>query len=71
VIINPLRVNSAGVEKLQRHPYLSFEQAKAIYELRRKKIHLDSITQLKKVDCFTEQELKRLTPYLSFERHVR
>lgn len=71
VIINPLRVNSAGVEKLQRHPYLSFEQAKAIYELRRKKIHLDSITQLKKVDCFTEQELKRLTPYLSFERNVR
>lgn len=71
VIINPLCVNSAGVEKLQRHPYLSFEQAKAIYELRRKKIHLDSITQLKKVDCFTEQELKRLTPYLSFERHVR
>ena len=71
VIIDPLRVNSAGVEKLQRHPYLSFEQAKAIYELRRKKIHLDSITQLKKVECFTEQELKRLTPYLSFERYVR
>ena len=71
VIIDPLRVNSAGVEKLQRHPYLSFEQAKAIYELRRKKIHLDSIAQLKKVECFTEQELKRLTPYLSFERHVR
>lgn len=71
VIIDPLRVNSAGVEKLQRHPYLSFEQAKAIYELRRKKIHLDSIAQLKKVECFTEQELKRLTPYLSFERYVR
>ena len=71
VIINPLRVNSVGVEKLQRHPYLSFEQAKAIYELRRKKIHLDSIAQLKKVECFTEQELKHLTPYLSFERHVR
>lgn len=71
VIINPLRVNSAGVEKLQRHPYLSFEQAKAIYELRRKKLHLDSIAQLKKEDCFTEQELKRLTPYLSFERNVR
>ena len=71
VIIDPLRVNSAGVEKLQRHPYLSFEQAKAIYELRRKKIHLDSIAQLKKVECFTEQELKRLTPYLSFERYAR
>ena len=71
VIITPLSVNRAGVEKLQRHPYLSFEQAKAIYELRRKKIHLDSIAQLKKVECFTEQELKRLTPYLSFERHVR
>jgi competence ComEA-like helix-hairpin-helix protein len=65
--IEPLRVNSATLERLQRHPYLSFEQAKAIYELRRKKIRLESIAPLQRLDCFTEEELQRIAPYLSFE----
>jgi competence ComEA-like helix-hairpin-helix protein len=65
--IEPLRVNSATLERLQRHPYLSFEQAKAIYELRRKKIRLESIAPLQRLDCSTEEELQRIAPYLSFE----
>ena len=65
--VEPLRVNSARVETLQRHPYLSFEQAKAIYELRRRKIRLKNIEQLRDLDCLTEADLLRLQPYLSFE----
>jgi hypothetical protein len=57
----------AHVESLQRHPYLSFEQAKAIYELRRRKIRLKSIDQLRTLDCLSESDLLRLQPYLSFE----
>ena len=57
-----------NVERLQRHPYLSFEQAKAIYELRRKKIHLDNIEQLQRLDCFTDEQLQQLLPYLNFEQ---
>ena len=67
VKVAPLRVNIAHVESLQRHPYLSFEQAKAIYELRRRKIRLKSIDQLRTLDCLTEDDLLRLQPYLSFE----
>ena len=67
VITNPLRINSTRPESLQRHPYLSFEQAKAIYELRRRKIRLKSIDQLRDLDCLTEADLLRLQPYLSFE----
>ena len=67
IIIVPLQVNSCRAETLERHPYLSFEQAKAIYELRRKKIRLESIEQLRRLDCFTEEELRRVEPYLSFE----
>ena len=52
---------------LQKHPYLSFEQAKAIYELRRKKVRLHSIESLEKLKCFTPTELERLAPYLQFE----
>lgn len=71
VIIQPLRVNSTRLEGLQRHPYLSFEQAKAIYELRRKKIYLDSLVQLQQLDCFTSEQLQRLAPYLSFEKRKK
>lgn len=68
VRVVPLKVNSMRVEKLQRHPYLSFEQARAIYELRRKKIHLKHLDQLRTLDCLTEQDIQRLRPYLSFEQ---
>jgi competence ComEA-like helix-hairpin-helix protein len=67
VKVAPLQVNIAHVESLQRHPYLSFEQAKAIYELRRRKIRLKSIDQLRTLDCLSESDLLRLQPYLSFE----
>lgn len=67
IIVEPLSVNSIGVERLQRHPYLSFEQAKAIYELRRRKVRLSSIEALEQLDCFTPEELLRVAPYLSFK----
>ena len=68
VRVVPLKVNSMRVERLQRHPYLSFEQARAIYELRRRKIHLKHLDQLRTLDCLTEQDVQRLRPYLSFEQ---
>ncbi len=71
VHIVPLRVNSMHVERLQRHPYLSFEQARAIYELRRRKIQLKHLDQLRTLDCLTEQDIQRLRPYLSFEQREK
>lgn len=68
VRVVPLKVNSMRVERLQRHPYLSFEQARAIYELRRKKVQLKHLEQLRTLDCLTEQDIQRLRPYLSFEQ---
>lgn len=71
IIVEPLQVNRASVERLQRHPYLSFEQAKAIYELRRRKVKLNSIEALEQLDCFTPEELLNIAPYLSFEPNQR
>ena len=71
VIVEPLRVNSMHIERLQQHPYLSFEQAKAIYELRRRKIHLENIDQLQRLDGFTHQDWQRLSPYLNFEKREK
>lgn len=66
IIVQPLLVNSMRVESLQRHPYLSFEQARAIYEFRRKKIRIDSIEQLSALDCLSKTDIERLSPYLDF-----
>ena len=63
-----LRVNYIGVERMQRHPYLSFTQAKAIYELRRNKFYLKSIDELRSLPSLTDEDIKRLEPYLSFEK---
>ena len=66
--VTRMRVNYIGVDKLQRHPYLNFTQAKAIYELRRNKFYLKSIDELRGLPCLTEEDLRRLEPYLSFEK---
>jgi hypothetical protein len=60
-------VNNSSTERLNRHPYLRFEQAKAIYTLRRKHIRLTSINDLRTLPELTEDDLLRLEPYLSFE----
>ena len=64
-----ISVNKASVKHLSRHPYLRFEQAKAIYEFRRKHVHLDSIQQLRELEGFDEELLQKLTPYLSFDKN--
>lgn len=64
--IHPLSVNHSSVERLQRHPYLTFTQAKALYEHRRNNYRLYSIDALLQLEEFSEKDIQRLTPYLSF-----
>lgn len=68
VKIEPMNVNSVGVQRLSRHPYLRFEQAQAIYEFRRKKIRLDSIQQLQQIECISAETLEKIAPYLNFDK---
>lgn len=68
VKIEAMNVNSVGVQRLLRHPYLRFEQAQAIYELRRKKIRLDSIQQLQQIECISAETLEKIAPYLNFDK---
>ena len=60
-------VNKCSIDRMQRHPYIRYEQAKAIYTLRRKKVRLESIEDLRALPELTEEELVRMAPYLSFE----
>lgn len=65
--IRTINVNSSSIESLQRHPYLRFKQAQAIYNLRRKQIKLTSIDDFRTLSELTEEDLLRLTPYLRFD----
>jgi DNA uptake protein ComE-like DNA-binding protein len=66
-LIQRIKVNIASVERLNAHPYINFYQAKALFELRRKKGRLKEINDLKVLQEFSSEDLNRLKPYLSFE----
>lgn len=65
--ITPLRINSCNISTLQRHPYLRYEQAKAIYNLRRKQLRLTSLDDLRALPELSDSDLQRIAPYLCFE----
>ena len=66
--VKPIIVNHASVRRLANHPYLTFSQAKAIYELRHRRMRLRSIDDLRSLILFSDSDIVRLTPYLSFDR---
>ena len=65
-LIRKLRVNSASVSKLRAHPYISFYQAKVIAEVRRRG-RITSLRSLAMFDEFSQEDIRRMEPYLSFE----
>lgn len=68
VVVEPIYINIISVQRLAKHPYLRFEQAKAIYELRRKKVRLTGIEDLKKLECIDTTTINKLIPYLNFDK---
>lgn len=67
VRLRQLEVNRASLDRLRSHPYMNFYKAKAIMEYRRKRGKLKGISQLALLEEFSEDDLERLKPYLSFE----
>lgn len=66
--IRQLRVNYISQNALARHPYLTYDQAEAIYSERRRKVRLKSMNELKTLGSLTENDRIRLKYYLSFEQ---
>ncbi|EJW97930.1 hypothetical protein EVA_13964 [gut metagenome] len=64
--IRRIPVNKASVERLQRHPYINFYQAKALVEHRRKKGRLLNLKPFVLLEEFSPQDLERIQHYLSF-----
>ena len=66
-MVEKLYINKVSLSALRAHPYLTFYQARAIVELRKREGNIRSIRQLLFLDEFTEADIARLSPYLSFE----
>ena len=67
VEVRRINVNRQSVRQLMRHPYLSFYQAKAIFEHRKNKGELKDINDLRQLEGFRPTDIDRLRPYLSFD----
>lgn len=70
--IKQIFINRQSVDAMARHKYISFEQAKAIREYRYRKGPIRSEEQLLSLKLnkrlvFTQNDIERLRPYLSFE----
>ena len=65
--VKKIKVNHCSVDKLNRHPYLRFNQAQAIYTYRRRHIRIKSIDELYEISELNDTDIERLAPYLSFE----
>lgn len=65
--IETIDVNSCSVARLSRHPYLRYEQAKALYDLRRRSIRIHSIEEVELLPEFTKNDINRIKFYLRFD----
>ena len=66
-LLHRLPIHQATIRELVRHPYLTYEQAKAIVRLVQQKGRLQGWENLQLLEEFTESDQIRLLPYLSFE----
>lgn len=64
---NELKVNKLGFDQLKSHPYINYKQAKVIIDLRERKRNLTSINRLALLEEFSQDDIERLKPYLSFD----
>lgn len=65
-VVRKINVNKLTLNQLQRHPYISFYQAKAIMEYRRLRGPLQSLDDLKLHKDFPPEVINRLKPYVEF-----
>ena len=61
-----INVNKSGMERMMRHPYINYYQAKVIIEYRKKKGTLKSLKQLSLYEEFTPADLERIEPYICY-----
>ncbi len=62
-----IEINKIAQDSLQRHPYINYSQARIIIQLRRQKGKLTGWENLQLLKEFTEEDISKLKPYISFD----
>lgn len=65
-LIIKLNVNQAEFKQILRHPYISYEQTKALVNYRTKYKKIEGFEALEMMEEFDETDIERLKPYLKF-----
>lgn len=61
-----LSINKLTLQQLRRHPYINYYQAKAIVDYRRLHGDIKSLRDLRFSSDFTDEDIRRLEPYIAY-----
>lgn len=67
-LIMKIDINKADFKQILRHPYLNYEQTKAIVSYRDKHKTIKDINFLKMLEGFDQEDINKLEYYLDFEQ---
>lgn len=62
-----IKINQTSEEELDKHPYVSLKQAKAIVTYRMQHGKFTSITDLSQVKLLNDDLIRKIAPYISYE----
>ncbi len=65
--LEKIRINELSIKELSKHPYINYQQAKQIEQLRKQIGLLSHPDQLNQNHIFSDNEVNRILPYLSFD----
>ncbi len=63
--VKKINVNTATINRLDSHPYITYENAKFIFEYRRTKGKIKNLEKLNEI--LSSEDYKKISPYLSVE----
>lgn len=61
-----ININSATLQQLRRHPYINFYMARAITDYRRQHGPITSLSDLRLLQPFTDEDIRRIEPYIDY-----
>lgn len=65
--VSRIKINTATFQELNKHPYIAYQQAKVILDIRERKGKIESTNRLSMLEEFTKADVEKLTPYLDFD----
>jgi DNA uptake protein ComE-like DNA-binding protein len=66
-ITRRIPINSAEIEEISAHPYISYSEAKVLIAYRKQHGNYSTIADLKKIKIFKPEWIDKIEPYLSFD----